>query len=269
MFEQAPNGYFLNDLIVFDGLRKGGYVSKGFIFEPPDLSTAASAHLNDFQDQLSLLLASLHEQPALASAMVLRFRLPRGVAALPRGDGKRDECLDAPLPQRALRALLAGDGRTQATPSTARPLHLAEHRNVADALQSAGGPARNTTSACLSSCGRSSSTSTRCCSAFSRQGARIMPMKDADHYRHYTTFLNPSLADRFDYDPLETSTRNFPFRKIAGTARATARPISASSWTAIITRLIVLTRWPKLDVSRNHPSAHQSAAARLHDHREC
>ena len=35
MFESAPNGYFLHDLIVFHGLRKGGYVSKGFIFEPP------------------------------------------------------------------------------------------------------------------------------------------------------------------------------------------------------------------------------------------
>ncbi len=35
---------------------------------------------------------------------------------------------------------------------------------------------------------------------FSGQGARIIPMKDADHYRHYLTFLNPSLADRFDYD---------------------------------------------------------------------
>jgi hypothetical protein len=35
-------------------------------------------------------------------------------------------------------------------------------------------------------------------------GARIAPMKDADHYRHCATFLNPSLAERFDHDPLET-----------------------------------------------------------------
>ena len=35
-------------------------------------------------------------------------------------------------------------------------------------------------------------------------GARITPMKDADHYRHCTTFLNPSLGSRFDYDTLET-----------------------------------------------------------------
>ena len=42
MSESAPNGYFVRDLIVFNGLRKGGYVSKGFIFEPPDLNNAPS-----------------------------------------------------------------------------------------------------------------------------------------------------------------------------------------------------------------------------------
>lgn len=40
MFEQAPNGYFLNDLIVFNSLKEGGYVSKGFLFEAPDLTNA-------------------------------------------------------------------------------------------------------------------------------------------------------------------------------------------------------------------------------------
>ncbi len=62
MFESAPNGYFINDLIVFDGLRKGCHVSKGFLIEPADLSAAAPEHLNAFQDQLALLLACLHEK---------------------------------------------------------------------------------------------------------------------------------------------------------------------------------------------------------------
>ena len=38
---------------------------------------------------------------------------------------------------------------------------------------------------------------------FAGQGARIIPMKDADHFRHCKTFLNPSLAERFDYDPID------------------------------------------------------------------
>src|ERR1039458_3200532 len=58
MFDDAPNGYFVRDLIVFNGLRQGCFVSKGFIFEPPDLDNAQVSDLNEFQDQISLLLAS-------------------------------------------------------------------------------------------------------------------------------------------------------------------------------------------------------------------
>jgi hypothetical protein len=62
MFESAPDGYFLRDLIVFHGLRKGCNVSKGFLVEPADLSAVAPEHLNAFQDQLALLLACLHDK---------------------------------------------------------------------------------------------------------------------------------------------------------------------------------------------------------------
>ena len=65
MPEQIPNGFFCRDLIVFNHLRRGGFVSKGFIFEAPDLTNSPVADLNDFQDQLCLLLASLHEHQRL------------------------------------------------------------------------------------------------------------------------------------------------------------------------------------------------------------
>src|SRR2546430_16449363 len=65
MFECAPNGYFVRDLIVFNHLRRGGYVSKGFIFEAPDLLNSPGSDLNGFQDQLCHLLASLHEHQRL------------------------------------------------------------------------------------------------------------------------------------------------------------------------------------------------------------
>src|SRR5256885_11172913 len=65
MFDRAPNGFFVRDLIVFNHLRRGGYVSKGFVFEAPDLTNSPVEDLNDFQDQLCLLLASLHEHQRL------------------------------------------------------------------------------------------------------------------------------------------------------------------------------------------------------------
>src|SRR5438477_8906903 len=65
MFERAPNGYFVRDLMVFNHLRRGCYVSKGFVFEAPDLLHSPASDLNAFQDELCLLLASLHEHQRL------------------------------------------------------------------------------------------------------------------------------------------------------------------------------------------------------------
>ena len=65
MFERASNGYFVRDLIVFNHLRRGGYESKGFVFEAPDLLNSPASDLNAFQDRLCLLLASLHEHQRL------------------------------------------------------------------------------------------------------------------------------------------------------------------------------------------------------------
>src|ERR1039457_4351934 len=65
MFERPPNGFFVRDLILFNHLRRGGYVAKGFVFEAPDLTNSPIADLNEFQDQLSQLLASLHENQRL------------------------------------------------------------------------------------------------------------------------------------------------------------------------------------------------------------
>ncbi len=49
MFERPPNGFFVRDLILFNHLRRGGYVSKGFVFEAPDLTNSPIADLNEFQ----------------------------------------------------------------------------------------------------------------------------------------------------------------------------------------------------------------------------
>src|SRR5947207_9411132 len=65
MPEPTPNGFFCRDLIVFNHLRRGGFVSKGFIFQAPDLTNSPIADLNGFQEQLCLLLASLHEHQRL------------------------------------------------------------------------------------------------------------------------------------------------------------------------------------------------------------
>jgi hypothetical protein len=65
IIEKPANGSFLRDLLIFNGLNAGGFASKGFIFEPPDFNNAQIGGLNEFQDQLSVLLASLNDNQRL------------------------------------------------------------------------------------------------------------------------------------------------------------------------------------------------------------
>jgi hypothetical protein len=48
---------------------------------------------------------------------------------------------------------------------------------------------------------------------FGSAGARVLPMSDLDHFRHYKRFLNPSLNDRFDYDPADEFATNLSIQE--------------------------------------------------------
>lgn len=54
-----PDGWFLNDLIVFNELDSRGYVSKGFEIQPPDLRNASNEHRIACRDALRRFLHSL------------------------------------------------------------------------------------------------------------------------------------------------------------------------------------------------------------------
>ncbi len=55
------DGYLMDDLIVYRGLQKGGYVGKGFRVHPPDCENAEVSWLNKLEDDLRILLSSLKE----------------------------------------------------------------------------------------------------------------------------------------------------------------------------------------------------------------
>ncbi len=67
--------------------------------------------------------------------------------------------------------------------------------------------------------------------------ARIEPMTDADHYRHTSRFLNPSLAERFDFDPIEMFVPELSIHENCWHSEANGLPDrSGFAWTATFTR---------------------------------
>ena len=203
MFERAPNGFFTHDLIVFNHLRRGGYVSKGFIFESPDLTNSPIADLNDFQDQLCLLLASLHENQRLQvqyfcdsdyKGELLRYQQETERFSnvwTKRARNERFARYWQAMSERKLR-------RQRVIFYISRALE-----NVPTKFQTAAAR-RDYYQTLLEQLQTEFEHVHRLLlEIFGSAGARVLAMTDADHFRHYKRFLNPSLNDRFDYDPAE------------------------------------------------------------------
>ena len=60
MFNSLPDGFLVDELMVFDG-PDGGHVAKGFWIEVADLQSASNTACNQQQDALSAILRQLPE----------------------------------------------------------------------------------------------------------------------------------------------------------------------------------------------------------------
>ena len=262
MFETAPNGYFIRDLIVFHGLRKGCYVSKGFIIEPPDLSAAAPEHLNAFQDQLALVLACLHDKLRLQvqwfcdsdyRADLLRYNEQTKTATNVWTRRCRNErfsrywqaMIDRKL--RRQRLVLFFSRKIETSPSIIAT--AARQYSQYDALLQQMTTEFEQLQQILTNI---------------LSGARITPMNDADHYRHCTTFLNPSLTSRFEYDTLETFDSQLSIQQNCWHSEAQGIADTSGFWMdGFYHSLLVVSRWPKL----THPGlVHRLTGLQLLDY---
>ena len=78
-------------------------------------------------------------------------------------------------------------------------------------------------------------------------GARITPMNDADHFRNCTTFLNPSLGARFDYDTLATFDPQLSIQETCWHSEAQGLHDGSGFWMdGFYHSILVLNRWPKI-----------------------
>ena len=245
MFESSPNGYFVRDLVVFHGLRKGCYVSKGFVIEPADLSAAAPEHLNAFQDQLALLLSCLHDKLRLQvqwfcdsdyRSELLRYRERTEHATNVWTRRCRNERFarywQAMVDRRLRRQRLILYFSRQIDTSPALMATAARQHAHYDALVQ-----EMTTEFEL----------VRQMLANIFPSARITPMNDADHFRNCTTFLNPSLGARFDYDALATFDPQLSIQENCWHSEAQGLCDGSGFWMdGFYHSVLVLNRWPKI-----------------------
>ena len=244
--EKPANGYFLRGLLIFNGLDAGGFVSKGFIFEPPDFNNAQVGELNEFQDQLSVLLASLSDNQRLQvqwfcdsdyQRELLRYNEETKRATNVWTRRARNErfarywqaMTNRQLRRQRLIIYISRSIETSPSFSAPRSTLTKHYEHLLDQLEQEFAQVHETLNG-----------------IFSGQGARIIPMKDADHYRHFTAFLNPSLAERFDYDPLETFAPLLTIQQNCWLGEGNGQADFGFWMDGHYHSTIVLTRWPKM-----------------------
>ncbi|HEX3627099.1 MAG TPA: hypothetical protein VH280_16945 [Verrucomicrobiae bacterium] len=246
MFENAPNGYFVHDLIVFNSLSQGGYVSKGFIFYPPDLTNVQVSELNSFQDQICLFLASLGDNQRLQVQFycdcdyrkeLLRYQEETQRMEnlwTKRSRNERFERYWQMMENRQLRRQRLILYISRKIESSPKGIHKEEalvkyYETLLEQLQTEFAQVHEVL-----------------LSIFSSQGARIVPMTDKDHYLHYSTFLNPSLAERFDYDPLDTFAPELTIQENCWHSEGNGQSDFGFFLDGHYHSMIALTRWPKV-----------------------
>ncbi|MDR2462290.1 MAG: hypothetical protein LBD30_00720 [Verrucomicrobiales bacterium] len=194
-----PDGYFIDDMLVWQELDRRGFIAKGFAFDPADFRNAPVVALNEWQEKLCRMFRSLEQDTHLqvkwsvdADYREVLLAYQRKTEELVKNDftrlvrEERFQRYWQGMRERKLRRERLHLYLAKAITVTPDGEHDAEYDKRL--LQSYAntfalhGAALNT---------------------IAGEMASLMPMDNHGHFRQLAYFLNPSFHDRFDFEPLE------------------------------------------------------------------
>jgi hypothetical protein len=201
---QAPNGWFTENLIVWNDLDKRGFVSKGFVLDVPDLRHASEHALDHFYDSVRQFLHTLDESTRaqirwsvdsnyrdelLAYNKVTEDRCePDSWTAITRNERFN----------RYWRAMQDGKLRREKL-----VLFLSKPVGVNPPAGASQELLREHYKRILAQYGEGFDQQGRVItSLLEPHGCRVTAMSTADLFRYYATFFNPSYLRRDNYDPI-------------------------------------------------------------------
>ena len=199
MNSTPPNGFFAEGLMIFGPLEKGGFASKGFVLQPPDLRGASVAHLNAYQDKVRALLAQLNEGMRAQFQWLGNSDYVAELTAF----GRAAEKVAHPRIKRALlrrweflwKKMHARELRREhlvlflSVPIAALPVHALTREGLSlyyvKILAQLRAQFEEITGTLRTIFGADTT---------------VTPMDDLAHFTYCAKFLNPSFAERFDLD---------------------------------------------------------------------
>jgi hypothetical protein len=201
---QAPNGWFTENLIVWNDLDKRGFVSKGFVLDVPDLRHASEHALDHFYESVRQFLHSLDESTRAQirwsvdsnyrdellayEAITARECEPDSWTSITRNErfNRYWQAMQNGKLRREKLVLFLSKPITTNPPAGASQQLLQQHyerilRQYSEGFEQHGRVIG---------------------SLLEPHGCRVLPMSTADLFRYFTTFLNPSYLQRDNYDPI-------------------------------------------------------------------
>jgi len=201
---QAPNGWFTENLIVWNDLDKRGFVSKGFVLDVPDLRHASEHALDHFYESIRQFLHTLDQstRAQIRWSVDSNYRdellayhkvTEDGCEATSWAAITRNERFN-----RYWRAMQDGKLRREKL-----VLFLSKPIGVSPPAGASQELLQEHYKRILAQYGEGFDQQGRVItSLLEPHGCRVTAMSTADLFRYYATFFNPSYSRRDNYDPI-------------------------------------------------------------------
>jgi hypothetical protein len=201
---QAPNGWFTENLIVWNDLDKRGFVSKGFVLDVPDLRHASEHALDHFYESVRQFLHTLDESTRAQIRWSVDSNYRDELLAYNKVTEERCEpdswsaiCRNERF-NRYWRAMQDGKLRREKL-----VLFLSKPIGVNPPSGASQGVLQEHYKRILAQYGEGFDQHGRVlASLLEPHGCRVTTMFTADLFRYYATFFNPSYLRRDNYDPI-------------------------------------------------------------------
>ena len=200
--QSAPNGWFCNDLIVWNSIGKGGFTSKGYTFDVPAQSQASPAVRNSLYAAIRRFLHTLDEQTRAQFCWSVDSDYKAELTAYHQKTAETgnewSRHVRTERYNRYFQAMVEGRLRRErlivyiSRPITIDPPATLSGKKLSDHYEQVLAEESQAYEHNLSVMR----------SLFEGCGCRIKPMTDDEHYLHLIKAINPSLTKRFGYDPL-------------------------------------------------------------------
>ena len=247
---EPVDGFFGENMIVFEGLHRGGFVSRGFEVIAADLEQADPVHHNGFESDLVALLSVLKPEWRMQVQWTTDSDYRKALQRY-RDDTVKYSTNEWSTRQRNERFVrysrLMEEGALRrerlrlyfTMPVAAEVVGQKSGRLTNEALLGAYAEQFKQTGQFLQA-------------LFAGSGGRVRPMADADHFLHYLEFLNPSLPEQRISDPLEffDADKSIQENCWLGEGRPLEKPDTGFYLDGCYHGMLVLKSLPK----RTHPS---------------